>query len=181
MPQQKTPVDSARKPSSSRAKGKTAPRATQRDKARRAEPVADGYDAESGPLETGFASEDISLDRSAILDDGLSVTPEDLGRHALLAAAQQESIDFDDSATRGRLADAVDEPGSARAGRLPDVDLTDDVAREGSLFDEPLEDGNLRTPRSKTNEVDASHERDLRARRAGELATPERRSSNRRG
>jgi hypothetical protein len=177
MSQQKKPVNPASKHSSSRTKGKAAQRAVQRSKAR---PIADGYDAESGPLETGFASEDISLDRSAILDADLSVTPEDLGRHALLGAAQQESTEIADSATRERLADPFDEGGN-RAGRLPDVDLTDDVVREGSLFDEPLEDGNLRTPRSKTNEVDASHERDLRARRAGALATPEHRSGSRRG
>jgi hypothetical protein len=177
MPQQKTPVESAQKHSPSRAKVKPA---AQRNQARQAEPDADGYDAESGPLETGFASEDISLERSAILDDDLSVAPEDLGRHALLAAAQQDSNDFDDPVNRQGLADAVDESGSLHAGRRPDIDLTDDVVREGSLFDEPLEDGNLRTPRLKTNEVDASHERDLRAHRAGELATPEHRSSNHR-
>lgn len=171
MPHRKASVDAATKNSPKRQPAKS-----------RVESAIDDYDPESDAVDV-FTAEEISLDRSALLDDGLSIAPEDLGRHALLAAAQQEGLDSDEADSL-RLLSESDDPGGnpVSMARRPDIDLTDNVVREGSLFDEPLEDGNLRSPRIKTNEVDASQERDRRAHRAGELATSEHRNSaHRRG
>ena len=150
----------------------------------RAESVpGDGYDASEGPLETGLASE--SVDLAEILEnaeadaDSLAVAPEDLGRRALLEAAQQdEPAAFDESiveevdALEARTLVDIDEndldsPGESDMEPAA-VDLTEDSIQDGSIFDQPRagEMAQVRHPLVKTNEVDETLERNERARRA---------------
>ena len=150
----------------------------------RAESVpGDGYDAGEGPDDAGLASE--SVDLSEILEnaeadsDPLAVAPEDLGRRALLEAAQQDEptaldasfLDEEESLEARTLLDTdesdVDSPGESTMEPAA-VDLTEDAIQNGSIFDQPRagEMGQVRRPLIKTNEIDQTLERNERARRA---------------
>ncbi|HMA93287.1 MAG TPA: hypothetical protein VKP30_11420 [Polyangiaceae bacterium] len=131
-----------------------------------------GDDSDAEPIETGYADLDRVVsdptERSTLGGPGASLAPEEMGQQALSEAAQQNS--GDEAAQRGRLdSDEFfgddDEP-QRRSGEPRELDLTDNVVREESLFDIPLEDGSIRAPRLKTNEVDAGLDRDARARRS---------------
>lgn len=131
-----------------------------------------GDDSDAELIETGYA--DLArvvsdpTERSTLGGPGASLAPEEMGQQALSEAAQQTS--GDEAAQRGRLdSDEFfgddDEP-QRRSGEPRELDLTDNVVREESLFDIPFEDGSIRAPRLKTNEVDAGLDRDARARRS---------------
>ncbi|HET9960537.1 MAG TPA: hypothetical protein VFQ61_38970 [Polyangiaceae bacterium] len=135
--------------------------------------ISDGYDADAGPLETGYASEAVPLseilNNAALDDESLSLEPEDLGRHALQSAAQQG----DPIASPARIALDEAEPNASpnpQALTEPsNVDLTQSAIREGSLFDQAREgeETKLRHPLVNTNEVDAGLKLNERAQRAG--------------
>jgi len=147
-----------------------------------AEGAGGGYDASEGPLETGLASE--SVDLAEILGnaeadgESLAIAPEDLGRHALREAAQEdESLALDapieevDSLEAKNLLEVdesdIDSPGESIMEPAA-VDLTEDSIQDGSIFDQPRagEMGQVRRPLVKTNEVDETLDRNERARKA---------------
>jgi hypothetical protein len=133
--------------------------------------VSDGYDADAGPLETGYASETVALadmmDAAARDEETLSIEPEDLGRRALQDAAQQGEPAS--GAVRTSLDWSTQDTGTNADGIEPSaVDLTTNAIREGSLFDQSREgeETKLRHPLVKVNEVDETLEHNQRARRA---------------
>lgn len=132
-----------------------------------------GYDSDDEPIETGYAGIELAVsdpvERSVLGGPGSSLAPEEMGQHALIDAAQQASTDaptqlgeLDDEG----LVEDEDEESERVGAEDRELDLTDNVLREESLFDIPLEDGRVRAPRVKANEVDVGLERDERARRS---------------
>lgn len=150
---------------SSDARDRNRPRKDARPASKPSDDPTPGYDAEEGPLETGFASQSVALDE--ILEDAeqdsesLSIDAEALGSHALRAATQQDfpttERDLDEEELPG---DSETEPGI--------VDLARNDIRNGSLFDQPRKDDpdQVRHPLVRSNEVDATLEHNERARRA---------------
>jgi len=128
-----------------------------------------GYDADAGPLATGYAGSEIALDD--VVDtarrDGtsLAIDPEDLGDRMLRDATQQEVDGVQEERLNIEEGEAVDRIGLAEPTT---VDLNQNVLDEGSLFDQPRADDNEQTrhPLVKTNEVDATLDRNERAQRA---------------
>ncbi len=119
--------------------------------------------------------------RLPIVDRGLSVDPEDLGRQFLRDATEQDNYEsemhFEDREERGaRLGeliseatlesagqDDVERPASSalehedtERGEPPSegIDLLSNVIREGSLFDQPTERGGTRAPRIESDETE---------------------------
>jgi hypothetical protein len=118
---------------------------------------SEGYDAEQGSAEEGLdplslASEE---DDDVGTEGGLSLDTEDLGPRMLESATQ---------AARGTTHEATSssQPPSEPGG----LDLTQNVIDEGSLFDQPRAEGGTRHPALRTNEVDATLDRNQRAMRA---------------
>lgn len=142
-----------------------------------------GYDANAGPIDTGYASESISLasegEADLLVESGLSVDAEDLGSR-LIRDAKQEALPPEGSEVDTEAdMDLAPEPASLREiyDDAPDedaispaepseLDLTQNVITEGSLFDQPRNEGGIRHPAVRVNEVDATLERNARAAQA---------------
>lgn len=107
-----------------------------------------GYDADSGPIETGYAGNEIALEDiadNARRDDGsLTVDPEDLGERMLRDAAQQDADENHEERLNIEEGEAVDRIGLAEPTT---VDLNQNVLDEGSLFDQPRSDDSEQTRR----------------------------------
>lgn len=135
---------------------------------------SNGYDSNEEPIETGYAGIERAVsdpvERSALGGPGSSLAPEEMGQHALMEAAQQADATTQRGQLDGEEPFEDDDEESERA-KDREFDLTDNVLREESLFDIPLEDGRVRAPRVKANEVDVGLERDERARRSTDLAS----------
>ena len=143
-----------------------------------------GYDADSGPTETGLASKYASLaseaEAEAVAEPGLSLPPEDLGSRSLMGALQgpAQPSGFEPRATLESEEDSLtpvsldasadDESGEDMVSpREPhQIDLTQDVIYEGSLFDQPRDEGGTYHASVRANEVDATLERNARAARS---------------
>ena len=165
-----------------------APRAEQR------EPEGDGYDANAGPLDSGLASKAafIASEAEAELlgEAGLSLPPEELGTRLLREALQEspsqvnvEAPDLREETLEGlegaqydeeKDLDAPDED-AISPSEPSEIDLTQNVVDEGSLFDQPRNEGGVRRPALRTNEVDATLERNERAARWGKKPRGDRR------
>jgi hypothetical protein len=122
----------------------------QRDPEEDSEPPLDisesaGYDANSGPLETGYAAESTSLEDvlggAARGDAGSSVDPEDLGPLALRGALQQEQDPpVEDPELEPELEDSLSLDTDDDAG-AEDEDEDEDEDGDSEAFDE--DDDNL--------------------------------------
>jgi hypothetical protein len=159
-----------------------------------AEGSSNGYDAGAGPLESGLASKSafIASEAEAELlgEAGLSLPPEELGTRLLREALQETSTQVETETSTQMQTDTSDLrieslEGLERADYeeeydedAPDedavspaepsaLDLTQNVLDEGSLFDQPRNEGGVRHPALRTNEVDATLERNERAARWG--------------
>jgi hypothetical protein len=105
-----------------------------------------GYDADSGPLDTGYASESVSLDEvldDAALDGGdLSVDPEDLGRLALRGAVQQDDVESRSVIRELEREATLEADGAELAAEDPDSgeDEDDDEDDEDDEDDDTLDD-----------------------------------------
>ncbi len=124
---------------------------------------------------SGTLSSDLDGERLPVVDPGISIDPEDLGRQFLRDATEQdnyeslaETIEIDPGASLLEpLVSEASLEASAQAGfALPEsaalngssrreraqeprsgvVDLMSNVVRESSLFDQPNERGDLKTP-----------------------------------
>ena len=144
--------------------------------ANRQRPVDDmAHGRTHGPRSGTLSSQD-DADRLPIVESGLPVAPEDLGRQFLGAATEQDNFESDlrpdDVDLNGRrLGDLVSEGSRESAGQddvevpessaftgalvdeldslPPEVDLSSDAVHEGSLLDreeEELEDGDVQEP-----------------------------------
>lgn len=145
-----------------------------------------GYDADAGPLDTGYAGKTASFVSEAeaelLAEAGLSLAPEELGTRHLREALQETSSV---SATEGldvqgdsleslepetdsiRYDDDAPDEDAISPAEPSAIDLTSNVVDEGSLFDQPRNEGGVRHPALKTNEVDATLDRNERAARWG--------------
>lgn len=143
----------------SRTTSINAPKSGRRSTTRNAnEESKEGDDAGGGDPETGLDTSDISLEGQEDEADGqagLSLDAEDLGPRMLQNAMQNDGFSHGESVALGS---DLSEPGG--------LDLTSNVIDEGSLFDQPRdENGGTRRPQIRTNEVDATLERNQRANR----------------
>lgn len=165
------------------------------DEDTRDESESGGYDANAGPLESGLASKSafVASEAEAELlgEAGLSLPPEELGTRLLREALQEsstqvqtetwtqlrsetESSDLRIETLAGldreqydeEFDDATDEDAISPA-EPSELDLTQNVLDEGSLFDQPRNEGGVRRPALRTNEVDATLDRNERAARWG--------------
>lgn len=170
-----------------------APRRNREDDDERNE-TSDGYDADKGPLDTGYAGKTASVVSEAeaelLGEAGLSLAPEELGTRLLREALQENNggVPMDPEATREDGIDALDVASDSVRydDEAPDedaispaepsaVDLTSNVVDEGSLFDQPRNEGGVRHPNVRTNEVDATLDRNERAARWGKKPKGDRR------
>jgi hypothetical protein len=162
-----------------------APRRSRNDDDERNE-ASDGYDADKGPLDTGYAGKTASVVSEAeaelLGEAGLSLPPEELGTRLLREALQENNggAPMDPDATREddmdalepttdsvRLDDDSPDEDAISPAEPSDIDLTSNVVDEGSLFDQPRNEGGVRHPSLRTNEVDATLDRNERAARWG--------------
>ncbi|MFZ5896312.1 MAG: hypothetical protein ACOY0T_34975 [Myxococcota bacterium] len=154
-------------------------------KPRASDQQSDGYDANAGPLESGLASKSAFIASEAeaelLAEAGLSLPPEELGTRMLRQALQESSTQTDLEAPdlheealanvkpvsdQTNYDDESDED-AISPSEPSEVDLTRDVVDEGSLFDQPRNEGGVRRPAIRANEVDATLERNQRAARWG--------------
>jgi hypothetical protein len=138
------------------------------------------------PSDRTSGASDEEGDRLAVVEAGLSVDPEDLGRQFLKDATEQDNFESDltveseegsvpidvvtadamlaaREAALGQSEKSTVLPAPDEAG-FSEVDLHSSAIREGSLFDQPTEQG-TRSPR-----VDADEDRDEGPRGARETA-----------
>lgn len=109
------------------------------------------------PSEVGARDALIGIERETDLTPEASAEPsdeEDLGE----PAEDEAILDSEDASESDEDAISPTEPSQ--------VDLTQNVIDEGSLFDQPRNEGGVRHPLLRTNEVDATLERNERARKA---------------
>jgi hypothetical protein len=138
-------------------------------------PVEEEAHPRSATRASGTLSADLEGERLPVVDPGISIDPEDLGRQFLRDATDQNNFESLTEATEVDPGSSLLEPliseasleASAQAGfALPEssalnasgrrlrtqeprtrvVDLMSNVVRDGSLFDQPNERGDLRTP-----------------------------------
>jgi hypothetical protein len=114
----------------------------------------DGYDANDDEADTGLEPMSLASDEDGEVstESGLSLDTEDLGPRMLESAMQGSRAPTGEGEASSQV---PSEPGG--------LDLTKNVIDEGSLFDQPRAEGGTRRPEIRTDEVDATLDRNQRA------------------
>ncbi|MGC4090089.1 MAG: hypothetical protein QM756_19845 [Polyangiaceae bacterium] len=154
---------------STRASAATAPQRGEHHATADVDDDVDSDDLDSGVVaKSAFIASEAEAEMLA--DLGLTPSPEELGSRAMKEALQEGSpgklevspLQRVDGGPLGAYANPDD---AHMSGELSRVDLTQNVVDEGSLFDQPRSEGGTRRPDIRTNEVDATLERNERAAR----------------